>query len=236
MKKLGITSVVALLVMWPCTAYAAQTHLLYRVPAREKGRVAIDSSGHHHNGRLLGGVTRRDGAYKFHRLAGGRFDRITARNHPGFNPGFARFTYSVRLKVSPSARWLDTQMAVLRHGDTDVAGGDYKMELQRSPDGAVSAFCVIHDDDRHGAGFVRGRGGLRSIADGAWHTVACSRIAAQKVALTIDGNRVVRRTHGNLGRVKGDVPLLIGCQLKTDKVHFREQFVGKLDDISITVP
>jgi hypothetical protein len=228
---------VALLVPAPATAEDIDTRLSYQVLPNEVGTVADDGSGYSNDGVLRGGVSRVNGAYRFHRRSLDlRYDRIHAPDDPSLNPGLAPFTYSVRLKVSPEAEWSHSEMAVLRHGDSDSPGGDYKMELRKNPDtGVVSAFCVMHDDDGVGAGYVRGRGGLKSIADGRWHTIACSRVAADTVSLSVNGLTTVRATHDDLGNVVGRAPLLIGCQMAEDGVHRREQFVGKMDDITITV-
>jgi hypothetical protein len=228
---------VAVLVAAPAAGRAVDTRLSYQVLPSEVGTVAVDGSGYANDGVLKGGVSRRHGVYKFHRVSRDhRYDRIRAHDDESLSPGPASFTYSVRMKVSPQAEWSHSEMAVLRHGDSDTPGGDYKMELAKNPDtGVVSANCVMHDDDGKGAGYVRGTGPLTSIADGDWHTIACNRVAADDtVSLTIDGHTTVRQTHGDLGNVMGQAPLLIGCQLAGDRVHRREQFVGKMDDITIT--
>jgi len=228
---------VALLLPASATARGTDTRLSYQVLAGEAGSVAVDGSGYSNHGVLRGGVSRAHGAYKFHRLSrDDRYDRIRAPKDPSLSPGVAPFTYSVRLKVSPEAEWSHSEMAVLRHGDSDSPGGDYKMELRKNPyTGLVSAFCVMHDDDGEGAGYVLGPGPLQTIADGRWHTIACSRLTADTVALSVDGHTTVRATHGDLGNVVGMVRLLIGCQLTGDGLRKREQFVGKMDDIIITV-
>jgi len=227
----------ALLVPVPASSQAIDTRLSYQVPDSEVGSVAIDSSRYSNDGDLKGGVSRRLGVYKFHALSRNpHYDRIRTPHDPSLNPGRKPFTYSVRLKVSPDAEWSHSEMAVIRHGDSDSPGGDYKMELRKNPDtGAVSAFCVMHDDDGQGNGYVRGRGRLSPITNGRWHTIACSRVDADTVSLSIDGQVTERATHGALGSVVGGDPLLIGCQFASDGVHHREQFVGKMDDIRITV-
>jgi hypothetical protein len=228
----------AMLVPAPATAQSTDTRLSYEVPVGEAGTVAVDGSGYANDGILKGGVSRGLGVYKFHRLSRDhRYDRIRAPDDPSLSPGLASFTYSVRLKVSPEAEWSHSEMAVLRHGDSDTTGGDYKMELGKNPEtGVVSANCVMHDDDGAGVGYVRGTGPLTSIADGDWHTIACRRdVAADTVSLTVDGDTRVRAPHGALGNVAGHAPLLIGYQFGADGVHKREQFVGKLDDITMNV-
>jgi hypothetical protein len=231
---LGAAAAVVVLTPVPAIAQGTNTRLSYGVPATEQGDVAIDSSGYLNNGVLRGGVTRVNGAYKFHRLsADGRYDRIHAPNSASLNPGTSPFTYSVRLKVKPDAEWHNSEMAILRHGDSDMPGGDYKMELAKIVNGVVTADCVMHDNDGQGAGYVRGTGGI-TINDGHWHTIACSRASSNTVSLTVDGRIAVRTTHGDLGSVKGPVPLLIGCQHQGGGK--KEPFVGKMDDITITVP
>jgi hypothetical protein len=233
----ALTVVGALLAPTPATARATDMRLSYKALHTETGTKALDGSGHGNNGKLRGGVTRVHGVYRFHPLSRNpRYDRIQAPDAPSLNPGRSPFTYSVRLKVSPNAEWSHSEMAVIRHGDSDAPGGDYKMELRKNPiTGTVSVFCVIHDDDGVGAGYIRGRGGMRSIADGHWHTITCARVDADTVSLTVGHHTVERATRGDLGRVVGDVPLLIGCQLRKDKVHRREQFVGMMDDITVAV-
>jgi hypothetical protein len=228
---------VALIAPAPAGAQVVDTRLSYEVPDTESGAVAIDDSVHANDGVLKGGVSRVHGVYKFHRLSRDhRYDRIQAPDDASLNPGLSPFTYSVRLKVSPKAEWSHSEMAVVRHGDTDSGGGTYKMELGKSrTTGAVWAFCVMHDDDGSGIGYIRGRGGLKSLADGHWHTVACSRVDADTVSLQVDGKVVQHATRGDLGNVESSVPLLIGCQLRGQGPSMREQFVGKLDNITITV-
>jgi hypothetical protein len=225
-----------LLAAFPAAAQGTQVHLSYRVLPDEKGSVAVDSSPYGNNGVLRGGVTRVDGRYQFHALSlDHRFDRITAPDDPSLSPGTSPFTYSVRLKVSRKAQWENRQMAVIRHGDSGYPGGNYKMELQRLKGGAVAAFCAIHDASG-GSAYIIGRGTLSTVADGHWHTIACSRVDQTTVSLTIDGDTEERTLQGDgLNDVTGEAPLMIGFQYRADGVTGREQFVGKLDAITLTV-
>jgi hypothetical protein len=223
----------AVLIPASANAQSTNTRLSYTVPASESGNVAVDSSDQHNDGVLKGGVTRRHGAYKFHPLtADGKFDRIVAPDDPSLSPGTSPFTYSVGVKVKPDAVWENSEMAILRHGDSETAGGDYKMELHKSLTGVVSAECVMHDDDAHGSGYVRGTGEI-TINDGHWHTITCGRVSVDTVSLTIDGHTTTRTTHGSLANIVESVPLLIGCQ--NQGRGKKEQFVGKMDDITLTV-
>jgi hypothetical protein len=85
-------------------------------------------------------------------------------------------------------------------------------------------------------GYVRGSGRLETIADGSWHSIACARVDLDTVSLTIDGHVAERPTSGDLNAIIGGDPLLIGCQYRFDQIHYREQFVGAMDDIRITIP
>ena len=236
-RSLFLAAVMAALIApAPSGATVVDTRLSYTADD-DTGMHAIDQSPNGNDGRMHGGLTRVHGVYKFHRLSrDNKFDRIIAPNSPSLNPGTGAFTYSVRLKVSPNAEWSHTEMAVLRHGDSDEPGGDYKLELVKLPTGRVAAFCVIHDDDGSGAGFVQGRGGMKTIADDKWHTVACSRVDADTVSLRVDDNVVEKPVRGDLNNVEGDVPLMVGCQFAANGPKLREQFVGKMDNISITLP
>ncbi|HLK95898.1 MAG TPA: LamG-like jellyroll fold domain-containing protein [Nocardioidaceae bacterium] len=205
--------------------------------SESRGMSAVDASGYHIDGTLRGGVSRRDGAYKFHPLSKGkhRYDRIRAPHDPALNPRSAPFRFGARVKVSRHAEWSHTEMAVVRHGDTDTAGGDYKLELVKTADGDVSAFCVWHDSDGDGTGYVRGSGPLKTIANGKWHQITCGRVDRNTVSLTIDGHVTRRPVSGDLGALVSTDPLLIGFHFKQDGIRRREQFVGLMDDIHVSV-
>jgi hypothetical protein len=230
--------VVAAALLAPVPAHSATPQpprVMYHV-TETRGSVAVDHSRFHNDGALFGGVTRLDGAYRFHAVSRDhRYDRIRTPSDPSLNPGKAPFSYGARVKVSPRAEWSHSEMAVLRHGDSDTPGGDYKLELSKNSDGVVSAFCVVHDGDGDGSGYVQGHGQLETIADGQWHRIVCSRVSKGVLALSIDGDLVAKHTKGNLGSIVSKDPLLIGCQFKRDGIHRREQFVGAMDDISVRV-
>jgi len=227
---------VALIAPVPAGATAVDTRVSYTAPDTETGKVAVDESGNDNDGTLRGGVTSVHGVYKFHRVSRDhRFDRIIAPNSDSLNPGLSPFTFGLRLKLSPKAEWSNSEMAVMRHGDSDADGGDYKMELIKLPTGRVAVFCSIHDNDGAGHGYIRGRGGLKSIADNKWHTIICGRVDADTVSLTVDDDTVEQAVRGDLGNVVGDVPLMLGCQFVKSGPRKREQFVGKMDDVAVTV-
>ena len=210
-----------------------------RYEARESdGDVAVDSSTFENDGRLWGQVSRRNGSYRFHPLNGRViYDRIRTATDPSFNPRSKPFSYGARIKVQPDATWSHSEMAVIRHGDTDTPGGDYKLEIEKRKSGIVVAFCAIHDGDG-GSSYVEGRGSLETLADGGWHRITCVRVDEDTVALVVDDHVVTKDLAEPMGAIRGNKdPLFIGCQpfANRPELKFREQFVGAMDDIHVTV-
>jgi len=196
------------------------------------GPVAVDSSPSHNNGVLKGGVGRLDFAYRFH--SGYPRDRIRVEDDPSLNPGRRAFAFGADVRVHPNAVWEHPEMAVVRHGDSDTPGGDYKLEIQQTARGTVVATCVMHDGVG-GFGYVKGNGPVMTIDDGLWHRITCSRAPlAATVSLTIDGVTTTRADH-QLDSIVGSDPVLIGVQLRRDGVGLREQFVGRMDNIRIAI-
>jgi hypothetical protein len=220
----------------PAGAAVEEQRVVY--DATETSGDAVDHSGYGNDGALRGGTTRRDGAYRFHPHArDGHYDRIVAPSAASLNPGTSPFSYGARLKVRPDATWsASSQMAVLRHGDLDTPGGDFKLELKKLQDGHVDAICEMHDG-AGGSGYIQGRAPLTTLADGAWHEVTCARVDATTMALVIDGQSTEHPLSGDFGEVVNDDAFLIGCQpfANRPELHFREQFNGALDDIHLTV-
>ena len=213
----------------PASASAVRVLLRASEPS---GTVAVDSSSFHNDGVLKGGVGRLDGAYRFHH--GYPHDRISVEAAPSLNPRSQPFSYSVSVRVPPEAIWQNNEMAVMRHGDSETAGGDYKMELQLSNRGTVTAMCGMHDG-AGGSGFVQGDGQLTTIGDAQWHRLTCSRDpVAGTVSLTVD-DVTVTRPDNNLGSIIGSDPLLIGAQPRRGGVGLREQFAGRMDNLQMPV-
>lgn len=220
----------------PVEEPAEEYRFLFQVTETE-GDTAWDSSEYENHGTLKGEVSRRNGTYRFHPLTkGSKFDRIRVPSDPAFNPGSAPFSYGARVKVRPDATWSHSEMALMRHGDSDTPGGDYKLELQRSKSGEVDALCAIHDGDG-GAMYIQGNGPLETLDDGEWHTIECARVDEDTVSLTIDGNKPLQKDGEVLGSIDSEDPLLFGAQPFGNRpdLRFREQLHGALDDIYMTV-
>src|SRR5688500_15686901 len=123
-----------------------EKHRVFYGATETEGALAVDASSFGNDGELKGQVSRRDGTYRFHPLKRqGIYDRIRAAPDPSFNPRSKPFSYGARIKVDPDAVWSHSEMAIIRHGDTDTPGGDYKLEIAKRKAGNVAAFCAIHD-------------------------------------------------------------------------------------------
>ncbi|MDQ3103999.1 MAG: LamG domain-containing protein, partial [Actinomycetota bacterium] len=235
-KRLLLAAIPVALILGTTPALAsaptgATPRVLFRA-AEDSGRIAVDSSALGNDGRLLSNVSRVGGAYRFH--PGVPRDRIRVKSHPSLNPGSEPFSYGAAVRVLPGAVWEHRGMAVVRHGDKDTPGGDYKLQLWRTSPDTAAAFCAMHDGSG-GSGFVQGDGRLTTIDDGQWHTITCSRDpSAQTVSLTIDGF-TVSRPDNDLGSIVGYDPLLIGTQPRNNGIGTREQFVGRMDNIRLAV-
>jgi len=237
-KRLLLAAIPVALILGttPATASAptgagTTPRVLFRA-TEDSGRTAVDSSAWGNDGTLLGGVTRVQGAYRLH--PGLPHDRIRVEPDPSFNPKGRPFVYGAAVRVLPGAVWQHDEMAVIRHGDIDTPGGDYKLELEQTNRDTVAAFCAMHDGSG-GSGFVKGDGQLATIDDGQWHTVLCSRDPlAETTSLTIDGFTVTR-PDDSLGSIVGADPLLIGVQPGQDGTGLREQFAGCMDNIRLAV-
>jgi hypothetical protein len=229
----------AFVVATPAAAEPVEELRVSYTASETEGSVAVDSSTFGNHGRMKGGVTRRNGVYRFHPLTVGRgeYDRIVAPSDPSFNPGDSPFSYGARVKVRPDATWSHRGMALLRHGDSDTPGGDYKLELKKLKSGTVEAFCEMRDGDGDGRGYIQGDGNLETIADGLWHTITCARVDVDTVSLTVDGITRTRDTVGDMGRIRSKDPFMIGCQpfAKRPDLRFRAQLHGAIDDIHVTV-
>lgn len=233
LRRVVVALAAASLVILPSSASAggdSETRL--RFTASESGRFAVDRSAFHNDGVLRGGVGRVKGTYRFG--SGYPHDRITAAHHSSLNPGRRAFSYGVEVRVPANAVWAHDEMSVIRHGDSETAGGDYKLQLVQTDRGTVSAVCAMHDG-RGGSGYVRGPGDLETVDDGRWHTITCARQPADgTVSLTIDDHTRTRRASLS-GSIVGYEPLLLGVQLRNTRPGFREQFVGRMDDVTIAV-
>lgn len=203
------------------TADAAATKTLaYYAMSEPKGSsVLVDSGGQHINGTIGSHVLLSGTAHTFPYIKGGRggtvdpqhLDRV---NSALLNPGTRDFSITVRLKFTlPVGN-------VLQKGQSGVAGGMYKIQLD---DGGGRVGCVFVSPAGNGGIFSN-----RTINDGNWHVVTCTRTTGQ-VSVTVDGTvaGVIRHSTGNIANTW---PLSIGGKTSCNQqTVFCDYFVGSID-------
>jgi hypothetical protein len=148
---------------------------------------------------------------------------VTVPNSPSLNPGAASFSFglSVRFTTVPK-----TGYDLFRKGFRSTKGGFFKLEaVSKHHHTAAQARCLFAGS----AGASRIVGGP-NLADGAWHTVTCSR-TADGITLTIDGQTFTKA--GPVGSISNTASLTLAAKLKGIKLKHR--YVGSLDEASFSV-
>ena len=131
------------------------------------------------------------------------------------DPGDGNHVVSVRLRTDQP----DGNM--VQKGQTGVEGGFFKLEINRGN------LTCLH---RGPLGTVSVTSG--PVADGAWHSVSCSR-GASSVDLIVDGS-VVARKDGPIGPTNNTSPLTIGGKLGCDQRSVGcDYFSGDIDWVRI---
>lgn len=185
---------------------------------------AVDSSGHHHNGRIGSRVRLGGGRATFPvepkntNLRSAPLIRVPDAADGSVDPGRGNFTVVVRYRSTHGDGNL------VQKGQAASAGGQVKLEQvggrlscqYRTASGAASA----------GSGSVR-------MNNGAWHTVRCVRTASS-VAMYVDGKQTARNT-GRTGNVNNSMPWTIGgkpnCNGSTVDCDY---FAGDVDYLRLT--
>jgi hypothetical protein len=203
------------------TADAAATKTLayYTMNERAGTTVLGDASGHRINGTIGSHVLLSGTAHTFPYIKGGKggtvdpqhLDRV---NSSLLNPGTRDFSITLRLKFTlPVGN-------VLQKGQSGVAGGMFKIQLD---DGGGRIGCVFVSPTGNGGVFSN-----RTINDGNWHVVTCTRTTGQ-VSVTVDGvlAGVIKHSTGNIANTW---PLSIGGKTSCNQqTVFCDYFVGSID-------
>ncbi len=182
------------------------------------GPIAYDSSGHGHNGSLIGPVTLGaagvvNTAYSFVPKSA-----IEVPNAADLIPGTADVTISYWLDTStlPCCNGIDYDM--FTKGDQSTQGGQIKLEVQENG----QASCMFR-----GASGERQLQAGPNVVDGSWHHVICQRVGDQ-IILTVDGSSfsVTKAT----GAITVTAPIRIAS-------HFNggDWYNGLLDEVSYTL-
>jgi len=216
---LSVAAVVSGHPAFAATSQAALWHL-----DETGGGSALDSSGRN-DGTPYSVVTGVPGAANTAYRFDGTSSRVVVPSSVSLNPGLADFSFGAvaRLTVKPASSG-DTY-DVLRKGLSFTAGGEYKLEVV-NVNGVARARCIAKDS----AGRVARLTHSKSLADGAWHQLACARTGSVW-AVTVDGATTSKTLP--LGSVGNSSALSIGAKLggKTGGDWFR----GDLDEAHLEI-
>jgi hypothetical protein len=114
---------------------------------------------------------------------------------------------------------------LLRKGLTTTSGGEYKVEIINA-NGKTRALCVVKDSAKK-ALQIRGN---TDLADGAVHTITCTRTSA---GLTVVVDNLAPRTKsGSTGSISNTAALAIGA--KVEGGPEADWFNGTILDASIS--
>lgn len=216
------TAVVPFLMLAPPAA-AATAGALWHMD-ESTGPLAHDSSGNGNDGMLFNVTLGRPGFVGSGFGFNGTDSKIVVQSSSSLNPGAQDFSYTaaVRLTVVPGVG--DTY-DVLRKGISSTTGGEYKMEVANVK-GAARARCLAKDAAGHVAKVTHSK----SLADGQWHVITCSR-SGNAWSTTVDG--VVKSGIVSLGSVSNSKVLTIGSKNggKTGGDFYR----GDLDEAAVSI-
>jgi hypothetical protein len=203
-------------------ASAATTTVLTFTGTETAGTVAHDVSGHGNDGTLHT-IKLTGSAYSFN----GTNSYISVPASSTLNPGTANYSYGVTMQL-PAGYTFTHDLSLVRRGASKFAGAYYKMELvYNKTSGNVRLECALRDANGQ-TGFVATRG--LSLADGAWHTLTCTKTATT-VSLTKDGSTYTKPA--TLGNLSSTHPLNFGAEQVTD-TSFWEHFPGLMKNITIS--
>jgi Concanavalin A-like lectin/glucanases superfamily len=159
----------------------------------------VDSAGGDNNGKTAN-ITRSGGRYVFN----GTDSLATVPDKSNLDPGTKDVRLTARISVTKTPRTGQT-FDVVRKGVTTSEGGDYKIEIGRSPSGTAVAFCLFKDSNGR-VGLV---GGTTNLANKGFVTITCSKTSS-KVTLDVDGKKTTIST--TLGSINNSSPLYVGAK------------------------
>lgn len=131
------------------------------------------------------------------------------------NPGNTNFSITVHLKATSVPAMPDWDL--IRKGQIDTIGGEYKMEYQ--PSGQVS--CGFKGSGSYGE--------LRAgpaVNDGQWHTLRCVKTSSS-IQVVVDGQTFSKAA--TIGSIANSASVVVGARPGS------EFFKGALDHASIRI-
>jgi hypothetical protein len=193
------------------------------------GKIAHDSSGHHHNGTNF--HVRKDGAaYTFN----GKSSRVIVPNAASLNPRGHDFSFRVTLSMThpPAAR---ETYDVLRKGLATTKGGDYKLEVENVKGKAI-AHCVVRSVLKDGTRVPAAIEGTTDLADGEFHVVACKKTSTGLTIKVDSGPARTKMIKVGLGSVSNRNKLGLGAKAEKTTTTGFDWFHGVIANAWVASP
>jgi PKD repeat protein len=142
---------------------------------------------------------------------------VSVPSSSDLNPGSSDITVTIRLRTTGTPPPSPVDWDLIRKGNYDTSGGEYKMEFQESG----QASCGFKGSANYGE-LIAGP----AINDGQWHTIQCVKTASA-IRLIVDGQTFSQAA--NIGSIANTEPVTIGAHPGSD------WYQGSLDEASIAV-
>jgi fibronectin type 3 domain-containing protein len=187
------------------------------------GTVAQDTVGAN-NGSLQAVVVNQPGylgtSYTF--TGSTNKSAMTVPDAASLNPGTANITVTIHVQFTQLPTPGSGDYDILRKGAATIngqRGTEYKLELL--PTG--QAYCEL----RGTIGTVK-LTGATNLADGAWHTIICSRTGIGSMSLTVDGATLTANASTSIGSIASSLPFFVGGSLNPVQDFYR----GQIDEVT----
>jgi hypothetical protein len=146
-------------------------------------------------------------------------------------------TARVRVGVDNTHQMDDDSYDVVRKGVVSTEGGDYKMEIKRTPDPTIGRLhCLFRGIQDDGTDDTVNRVARPDIVDGNWHTLRCEKTSDSVVA-TVDGRSFT--TTGSADTIDNASNVMVGAKsviLSRRGVERGDDvFDGSMDFVSIEI-
>jgi len=207
------------------TSASASTGVLDLELNEAKGAsTAVDTSGHHHNGRI-GSLVHMGGGHatfplesKDAALGSAPLIEVPDARDGSLDPGSGAFTIAMRYRTTHAFG------NVLQKGQATSSGGQVKLQ---APGGSIT--CMF----KTAAGTATAGSGSVDMDNGAWHTVRCVRTSSS-VTMYVDGKQTGKSTHAT-GKLDNSMPWSIGGKTACngDRVDC-DYFAGDIDYVRLT--
>jgi concanavalin A-like lectin/glucanase superfamily protein len=223
----GVAVTAALLLALSATASGASASsgvLDLELNESSGASTAVDSSGHHHDGRVGNLVRMGAGQATFPLLArnaslgSGPLIEVPDAADGSLDPGKGTFTITMRYRTTHAFG------NIVQKGQATSSGGQVKLQ---QPKGKLT--CMF----KTSSGTATAGSGQVQMDNGAWHTVQCVRTTSS-VTMYVDGKRTGRSTHST-GNLDNSLPWTIGGKPNCDGTTVTcDYFAGDVDYLRLT--